>query len=38
MVMSKTGLMIRRRAGSLIREASVDEPIYSRGFTVGGFY
>ncbi len=34
MVPFKTGLMMRKGAGSLIREASVDEPIYTRGFAI----
>jgi S-adenosylmethionine synthetase len=32
---SQTGLRIRKGAGSLVREASADDPIYTRGFAIG---
>jgi hypothetical protein len=35
MEMSKTGVKIVKGAGSLIPEASPDDPIYKRGFAIG---
>ena len=32
---SQTGLRIEKGARSLLREASADDPIYTRGFAIG---
>ena len=36
--MSKIGPTIYKGIGSSIPEASADDPIYTRGFTIGGYY